>query len=144
MPAREGMALHVDVLGWLHVIWGVLGVLLAVALGVLAAGTGAALAEEGSIDRSGQAVVALFVLCGTALALLGLMMIGTGRGLHHRRRVGRLAALVLAVPNLVLVPFGTALGLYTFWVLVNDDARGEFGRPPRSGRSAGITSVEGA
>ena len=42
------------------------------------------------------------------------------------------AALILAVPNLIVVPFGTALGIYTFWVLLNDDARREFGRPPRT------------
>ena len=43
----------------------------------------------------------------------------------------RLASLILAVPNLVLVPFGTALGVYTLWVLLNDDARQAFGRRPR-------------
>jgi hypothetical protein len=37
----------------------------------------------------------------------------------------------MAIPNLLIVPFGTALGFYTFWVLLNDDARREFGRPPR-------------
>jgi hypothetical protein len=36
------------------------------------------------------------------------------------------------VPNLVVLPFGTALAIYTFWTLVNDEARREFGRPPRS------------
>ena len=58
------------------------------------------------------------------------------RGLKRRRTSARLAALVLAVANLIIVPFGTALGVYTFWVLLNDDARREFGRPPR-GPSAG-------
>jgi hypothetical protein len=34
--------------------------------------------------------------------------------------------------NLVLIPFGTALGVYTGWVLLNDDARRAFGRRPRA------------
>ena len=28
--------------------------------------------------------------------------------------------------------FGTALAIYTLWALLNDDARREFGRPPRT------------
>jgi hypothetical protein len=33
-----------------------------------------------------------------------------------------------------MVPFGTALSVYAFWVLLNDEARRAFGRPPRSTR----------
>jgi hypothetical protein len=144
MPAREAMPVHTDVLAWLHVVWGVFGLLTAAALGVLAAGTGAALVELGSMDRTGKAAMGVLVVCGAALALFGATMALVGRGLLRRRRAGRVAALALAVPNLVLVPFGTALGLYTFWVLLNDDARREFGRPPRSRRTPQITSMEGA
>ncbi len=59
-------------------------------------------------------------------------MVLIGRSLARRHASGRVLALVCAVPNLLLVPFGTALGIYTFWVLLNDDARRDFGRPPRS------------
>ena len=38
--------------------------------------------------------------------------------------------------------FGTALGIYTFWVLLNNDARREFGWPPR-GTSAGAVLPAG-
>jgi hypothetical protein len=38
------------------------------------------------------------------------------------------------VPNLLVIPFGTALGVYTFWALLNDEARRVFGRPPRAPR----------
>ena len=58
-------------------------------------------------------------------------MMATGRAVRACRAHGRAAALALAVPNLVIVPFGTALGVYTLWVLLNDDARRVFGRPPR-------------
>jgi hypothetical protein len=35
---------------------------------------------------------------------------------------GRILALVLAVLNLLAFPIGTALGSYTLWVLLNDEA----------------------
>ena len=47
---------------------------------------------------------------------------------HHGRRS--------RCPEGVLVPFGTALGVYTFWVLLNNDARRTFGRPPREAAPA--------
>jgi hypothetical protein len=31
------------------------------------------------------------------------------------------------MPSLVVIPFGTALAVYTFWTLLNDDARRAFG-----------------
>jgi hypothetical protein len=58
-------------------------------------------------------------------------MMLVGRAIGRRQGAGRVAAIALAVPNLVIVPFGTALGIYTFWVLMNDDARRSFGRPLR-------------
>jgi hypothetical protein len=36
--------------------------------------------------------------------------------------------LILGALNLFNIPFGTALGLYTFWVLLNDEAGALFAR----------------
>jgi len=136
------MQLHVDVLGWLHFVWGMFGVLTGTSLGVLALGTHAALLELGSIGPAERAAVWLFVVCGVVLAGSGVVMMVVGRTLARRRPAARVAALVLAVPNLIVVPFGTALGIYTFWVLLNDDARRAFGRPPRSPMR--MSPIEGA
>jgi hypothetical protein len=138
------MRLHVDVLGLLHVLWGVFGVLIGASLGVLAVGTGAALVDIGSMGRAERGAVWVLVTCASMLAALGVTAIAVGRSLRRRRATGRVAALVLAVPNLVIVPFGTALGVYTFWVLLNDDARREFGRPPHGTSARHATSLEGA
>ena len=126
------MRLHIDVLGWLHFLWGVFGMLAGASLLVLALGTDTALVELGSRGPAERAAVWLFIICGVTFIVAGAAMMLVGRGLVRRRRASRIAALVLAVPDLVVVPFGTALGIYTFWVLLNDDARREFGRPPRA------------
>jgi hypothetical protein len=126
------MQLHVDVLGWLHFIWGVFGALVGASLLVLALGTNTALRELGSVGPAEHATIWLFVICGLTLIAAGGAMMLVARGLARRRPAGRFAALLLAVPNLIVVPFGTALAIFTFWVLLNDDARREFGRPPRT------------
>jgi hypothetical protein len=126
------MRLHIDVLGWLHSVWGAFGLLTGLSLGILAVGLEAALLEQGSAGPSDQVVVYMFAICGGGLLVGGLLMLWVGGLLRRRRAAGRLLAIVFAMPNLLVPPFGTALGVYAFWVLLNDDARREFGRPLRA------------
>jgi hypothetical protein len=56
-------------------------------------------------------MVALVAVCMAALALF------TGYGLLQRRPWGRTIAIVAAILALLKFPFGTALGIYTLWVL---------------------------
>lgn len=127
------MRVHLDVLGWLHTLAGATGVLTGIALGLLALGTVFAL-DPGAPVQAGLAnpVVWLLVLGACCLLAGGAAMMAIGRALRLRHTGGRRAALVAAACNLPLLPFGTALGIYTFWALVNDEARREFGRPPRA------------
>jgi hypothetical protein len=129
------MRLHIDVLGTLHLVWGAFGVMTGLSLGILSVGTRVALAA-GPFGLGEQAAVALLAIVGTVLVGGGAVSAMTGWAIKRRSRRGRLAALTLAIPNLVLVPFGTALGVYTFWVLLNNDARRAFGRPPREAAPA--------
>lgn len=137
------MRVHTDVLAWLHGIWGVFGVLAGLSLWVLAIGTDAALLDLGSIGGTEHAAVWMFVASGAVLGALGIVMMLVGRSIGRRQSIGRLAALFFAVPNLIILPFGTALGIYTFWVLLNDDARRDFGRPPRVSTPAPRPTLEG-
>ena len=116
---------HIDALGYLHLLWGGLGVLLGTAMGVLAFGTHLAL--EGGRGGPELASVGFLALVALLLVSGGAVQIVAGSGLLKRRSPGRSTALVFAVPNLLLPPFGTALGIYALWVLLNDDARREFG-----------------
>ena len=45
-----------------------------------------------------------------------------GYGLHNRRDWGRPLALVMGFIFLLKPPFGTALGIYTLWVLMSNNA----------------------
>lgn len=56
-------------------------------------------------------VIAVVAMLASALALL------TGYALLTRRPWGRTLAIIVAVLSLLKIPFGTALGIYTLWVL---------------------------
>jgi hypothetical protein len=129
------MRLHLDALVLLQRIWGAFGAITAAALAVLAAGAEAALAESGSVNRAELGAVWLLSACAATAGIGAAGAFLVAGGLRRRRVSGRFTALVLAIPNLIVVPFGTALGVYTLWVLLNNDARREFGRPPRGSPS---------
>ena len=120
------MRSHVNLLGILELAWGAMGLLLGVSL-LLLAGGAAAIARTTPGDPLTAAFTALlFVIFATALALFGWANFWAGRAIRRHRAAGRTGSLVLAVLNLFVLPFGTALGIYSFWVLLHNDARALF------------------
>jgi len=119
---------HVNLLGLLQLAWGGIGLLLAASLLLLAGGaTAIARTTTGDAMTAGATAV-LFVVFATALALGGWASAWVGRAIRQYRSPGRTGALLLAVINLFVLPFGTALAIYTFWVLLHNDARTLFVR----------------
>jgi hypothetical protein len=122
------MARHIDLLGLLYIIWGALGLLLGVSVLLLAGGAVAIAAAGLHRDPEIAAAVTAFALTAVSIVLLvgGGANVWAGAGLRRQRSAARIMALGLALLNLFLLPFGTALGVYTFWVLLNQDARARF------------------
>ena len=118
---------HLSLLGILQLVWGGLGLLLGVSTLLLAAGA-VAIGVTSAADRfSAVATATVFALFAVALLGVGLANAWAGAALQRRQSSGRLATLGLAVPNLFVLPFGTALGIYAFWVLLHEDTRRMFG-----------------
>ena len=131
------MKSHVNLLGILQLTWGGMGLLLGASLLLLAIGAAAiARATTGDPLTAGFTAL-LFVVFATALALAGWANLWTGSAIRRHRSAGRTGALMIAVMNLFVLPFGTALAIYTFWVLLHNDVRALFeaadgtGRPDR-------------
>lgn len=117
------MRAHLDLLGRLYLVWGGFGVLAGISLAILAAG--AALAPEGPASR--LQLGAIIIAAAAALPMIGgLLSLWTGRALRRHEPRGRLGGLALGLPNLFVLPFGTALGIYSYWVLLNDQVRAMF------------------
>jgi predicted secreted protein len=121
---------HVDFLAWLHIAWGIVFLLVALAGGALAAGALAISMGTSPVQPASPMaarLTAFTLLVVSVLALLwGALHLWIGRALGAYRPWARLLALGLAVVNLVLLPFGTALGAYACWVLLKDEGRRVF------------------
>ena len=69
----------------------------------------------------------------SALTTLGILILAkaacgfiAGWGLMHHEAWARVVALVLAFISLFNIPFGTAIGVYTMWVLLPADSQREY------------------
>jgi hypothetical protein len=114
---------HLRLLGILQLLWGWIGLLLGVSVLMLAAGA-AAIGLTASVNGlSAGATAATFGVLSAALLAGGLANAWAGTAIHRRQPGGRFATLGLAVPNLLVLPFGTALGVYAFWVLLHEETR---------------------
>ena len=125
------MQQHVKILGWLHIAFGILGILLGVVgLAIFGGLVGLIAATDQSADKAtGMAVlgaIGVFVLIvALVLSVPGLI---AGVGLLGFRPWARLLGIIISALDLLHVPFGTALGIYGLWVLLSPEGEALFRR----------------
>lgn len=113
------MDTHVKILGFLYIIAGAILVVLGLMLFGIIGGSGLI-----SGDRQAMLVTGIV---GTALAvffvILSIPSIIAGIGLLKHREWARILTIILGVFHLFGFPIGTALGVYTLYVLLNDQTK---------------------
>lgn len=124
------MKAHLHLLGILQLVWGGIGLLLGISTLLLAIGAVAIGVTPGSDRMAAGVTAAGFVVFAVALLAGGGANAWAGRELRREHARGRLAVLWLGVLNLFVLPFGTALGIYAFWVLMHNETRVVFGAHP--------------
>jgi hypothetical protein len=68
----------------------------------------------------------LAAVAGVYILLSSCLAFATGYSLIARRTWGRTLAIVAAILSLIKIPMGTALGIYTLWVLAPDASGMEY------------------
>lgn len=121
------MKRHADFLALLYLAWGAIFALVGVAGFALMAGALVIAGTPGPVETSSTLAAGVTAFSMGVLAVLallwGVLHLWLGASLRRYRPWARLAALGLAVINLVVFPFGTALGAYACWTLLTDDGR---------------------
>ena len=113
------MRQHIDIVAWIHIAFGALGVLAALAVGGLLGGAGL-------FADDAQTAGFMVLLAGFVAVVLGLLSVPSlvgGWGLLKRRPWARMVVLIVSFLNLLNFPLGTLLGGYSIWVLMNDESR---------------------
>jgi hypothetical protein len=110
---------HFTILGALHVAYGVI-ILLVAAFVLISVIGGGYLSNNPEIIGITTGIGSVV---GLLLAILAIPGIIGGFGLIYRKHWARPVLLIVGCAHLLNVPFGTALGVYTFWALMQPEAR---------------------
>ena len=119
---------HVRILGILHIVFGALGILIALIL-LAVFGVGAmAIAMDGDADAKVAAPImgGIGLVVCVLVAIFSIPGIAAGIGLLKYKGWARILALVISALNILSVPIGTAIGIYGFWVLLQQETEAMF------------------
>lgn len=133
------METHVKVLGVMYLV--VSALFLGIALFLLIVlGSAAGIVGATADPQDAAIAVPIIGIAGSTLALfLGFFALPglvTGYGLLHLKPWSRVLGIVLSALNLINIGFGTVLGLYGLWVLLNKDTERLFEGAPIATRPA--------
>lgn len=114
---QRQMQQHVLILGWLHIALNLLTLLVAGFLFVFLAGIGPVVGDAEATRILGLVAVVVSIF----LVMLALPGILAGIGLLKGKRWGRILTIIVGILSLINFPIGTAVGVYTLWVLLKDE-----------------------
>jgi hypothetical protein len=119
------MEQHVKVVAILNIVCGGLGLLLALVVLLFFGGMAGVVHSDPSPDSDvGVAALGAIGVVGfVAIAVISVPSVIGGIGLLKFREWARILVIVMSALNLINIPFGTALGVYGLWTLLNDGTR---------------------
>lgn len=119
---------HVTILGALYIAFNALGIVIACIIFAVLSSSGliSGDAEAIAITSAVGFFVAVIIIIFCAPGLIA------GIGLLKHYAWARILTLILGCLNLISVPFGTILGVYTIWVLLKEETEQLFTRDTES------------
>ena len=126
MNSRQDSETLVNIVAWLHIGLSILGLFIAGLVFLVFVGIGLLMAAADESEAMGiLAVFGTFV--GAFLFLLSVPGFVGGIGLLKRQAWARILVLILSAFQLFNVPFGTCVGVYSFWALTREETMALFG-----------------
>jgi ABC-type spermidine/putrescine transport system permease subunit II len=116
------MQQHVTIVGWLHIVSNALFLLVGLCGLLFFAGIGIVTGDRTAMEILGIIAIVAALFCAV-IALPGIL---AGYGLLKRQKWGQILGIIVGILSLVNFPIGTAIGLYTLFVLFQEAATSYF------------------
>ena len=117
------MESHVKTVGILWIVWGALGLIIGIFIASILIGAGfLANIESGDTEALGILSIIATFITGFCL-IFSLPDIIIGIGIMKHKQWARILGFILAALTLLSIPFGTALSIYTFYVLLSPNSQ---------------------
>ena len=127
------MELHVKILAVFHIVFGLLGLVAALAILIVFGGMASVAGFAAGSEPDAWLAVPILGIVGSVLMLIALALsipgIIGGWGLLKSKSWARILMIVLSALNLINIPIGTLLGIYGLWVLLSRDTELLFREP---------------
>ncbi|UCE17702.1 MAG: hypothetical protein JSV84_12565 [Gemmatimonadota bacterium] len=117
---------HVKVVGILWIVWGAMGLIIGLFVASLLIGAGLIAKIEGGEPEALSILTIIATFITGLFLILSLPDIIVGIGILKHQQWGRILGFILAALNLLSIPFGTALGIYTLYVLLSPEGQAIF------------------
>jgi hypothetical protein len=111
------MQRHITAVAALQIGWSILGIIFAIAIFIVLTTVTTYVHDDEAIFII-WAILPAFALLIGVLSILG---IAGGIGLFTYKNWARILILILSAIDLINIPVGTALGIYSIWVLVQKE-----------------------
>jgi len=108
---------HVTALGILYIVFSALRIIAAITVYIVLIGVGI-ISED---PEAMQILATVGTIVSFVLFFCSIPGIIGGIGLLNRQGWARILIIILGFLNLLKIPIGTALGIYTIWVLFNNE-----------------------
>lgn len=108
---------HIKIVGIVNIVFGILGLMAAAIVFIAVAGGGLISGDLTAITVT--SIVAVSV--SSLIAIFSIPEIIAGIGILKIKGWGRILGMVVAILDLLNIPFGTAFGIYALWVLMNEE-----------------------
>jgi hypothetical protein len=117
------MDTHVKIVAILYLVFSALGVLGALVILLIFGGAASLVGTTAADEPGARVAIPILGAIGGIVALIILVCsvpgLLAGWGLLQYQEWARILAIILSVLNLLAFPFGTALGVYGLWTLLN-------------------------
>lgn len=126
------MADHIRIVAILHIIFGALTIMGALALMVVFGGIATFIGASGGHDAlpAVPIVGGIGIIICAVLLIVGVPGLVAGIGMLKFRPWARTLGIVVSAIDLIHVPLGTALGVYGLWALLSKEGEALFRYPP--------------
>jgi F0F1-type ATP synthase membrane subunit a len=111
------MEKHITTVAALHIGLSIFGIIIGAFIFIILTAIGFASRDEDAL----AVLAAIGTIVSIFLFVLSVPGIIGGIGLLKRKEWARILILVVSAIDLINIPIGTALGVYSIWVLVNDE-----------------------
>lgn len=124
------METHVKVVAWIYLVLGALGLATGLLVWGVLGGIGGLVEATGDPDAEvvGPVMGWIGALVFWVIAIMSLPSVAAGWGLLQKQEWARILAIILSALNLLGFPFGTAIGVYGLWVLLNKETAPMFSK----------------